>query len=129
MMIEIRKKSVKTELQNKVDDFDSRKTYVKAVISEFEADPESVNPFDNVALLLLYQHYRDRVNNGDMWLSLHNFGVLVALHLKIKHGIFRTASSLQDLDEIIAARFVDKQGRLKKELEKQWQSLVVDTPM
>ena len=126
MMKEIKKKAVKAELQDK-DEFDSRKIYIKAVIAEFEADPESINPFDSVALLLLYQHYRDRVNEGNMWLSLHNFGVLVALHLKIRHGIFRTPHALADLDAIIAARFVDKHGRLKKELDKQWQSLVVDT--
>jgi hypothetical protein len=78
-------------------------------------------------VLLLYHHYRDLVNAGSLFVSVHNFGVLVALHLKIRHGIFRSESAMADLDAIIAARFVDKTGKLKKHLDKQWQGLVVDT--
>ncbi len=107
-------------------ELDPRKAYIREVIAEFEADPESINPFDSVAVLLLYQHYRDLVNAGSMYLSVHNFGVLVALHLNIRHGIFRSGQSDADLDAIIGARFVDKTGKLKKHLDRQWQALVVD---
>lgn len=77
-----------------------RKCYVAAVISQFEGDPEglavrqaatrthsslraAINPFDTVAVLLLYHHYKDLINGGSMWLSLHNFCMLVVLHLKV----------------------------------------------
>jgi hypothetical protein len=127
MSIEVRRRgTTKAGVAADVE-LDSRRVYTKEVIAEFEADPESVNPFDSVAVLLLYQHYRDLVNSGSYYLSVHNFGVLVALHLKIRHGIFRSDSSMNDLDSIIAARFIDKTGKLKKLLEKQWQALVIDT--
>jgi hypothetical protein len=127
LTIEIRRRGTsKAELMAD-QELDPRKAYSREVIAEFEADPESINPFDTVAVLLLYQHYRDLVNAGSLFVSVHNFGVLVALHLKIRHGIFRSDSSMADLDAIIAARFVDKTGKLKKHLDKQWQGLVVDT--
>jgi hypothetical protein len=127
LSIEIRRRGASKADMLADQELDHRRVYTREVIAEFEADPESINPFDSVAVLLLYQHYRDMVNSGAYYLSVHNFGVLVALHLKIRHGIFRSDSSMSDLDAIIAARFVDKTGKLKKHLEKQWQALVVDT--
>ena len=97
------------------------------MIQDFEADPEGFNPFDNVALLLLFHHYRGVVHSGNTYLSLHNLSMLVALHLKIRHGIFRTDAAMQDLEGIIATRFVDKASKLKKMLEARWQSLKIDT--
>lgn len=126
MTIEIRRRGMAK--QDLVDpDLDPRRVYIRAVISEFEADPEAINPFDHIAVFLLYWHYREKVKNGDLCLSLHNLGTLIALDLKIRHGIFRTEQALEDLDSTVAARFVDKAGKLKKVLDQRWQSLVVDT--
>ena len=108
------------------DDLSPRKAYMKEVLTQFEADPESVNPFDNVALLLLYHHYKNLVHAGIYYVSLHNLSMLVALHLKIRHGIFRTNQAMADVDSIISARFSDKLGKLKKMLEQKWQSLTID---
>jgi len=127
MTIEVRRRGAGKQELLIDDELDPRKAYMAEVIQQFEADPEAVNPFDRVAVLLLYHHYKTLVHAGTHYLSLHNFSVLVALHLKIRHGIFRTEQAMADVDAIIAARFVDKLGKLKKMLEQKWQSLVIDT--
>lgn len=100
---------------------------MKALVIQFESDPEAVNPFDPVSVLLLFHAYKEKVNRGELYLSLHNFCVLVVLYLKLRHGIFKSEATTKEIDEIIAARYDDKKGKLREEVEKNWQSLSIPT--
>lgn len=45
---------------------------------------------------------------------------------QLRHGIFKSEATVKDIDEIVAARFVDKRGKLREELERNWQELTVN---
>ena len=46
--------------------------------------------------------------------------------VQLRHGIFKSEATVKDIDEIVAARFVDKRGKLREELERNWQELTIN---
>ncbi len=54
------------------------------------------------------------------------WAALTRIAPQLRHGIFKSEATVRDIDEIVAARFVDKRGKLREELERNWQELTIN---